>query len=337
MAELVFAAVLSHGPLLATDPGRWTLRASADRASKRLWFRGATYTYDELVQVRARDVSTFAAASSETERANRHASCQDALDRLAASFAAAQVDLAIVVGNDQRELLSDNLRPPILVIGAPTIQNLPLTDEERSALPPGVAEAEAGHCPPEGAEYPGASEPAQRVVATMIQHGIDVGWADSLPVGGKQRGIPHAFGFVYRRIMRDTPPPSIPIMINVGVEPNRPTASRCFAYGEALRQAVSALPSGLRVGILGSGGLSHFVVDEQLDETVMHSVRTGDMTGWRTIEEPLYEGNTGEIKNWIPVVGAVSGSALRLQQHDYVACYRTEAGTGSGMGFAAWY
>jgi 3-O-methylgallate 3,4-dioxygenase len=36
------------------------------------------------------------------------------------------------------------------------------------------------------------------------------------------------------------------------------------------------------------------------------------------------------------VASAAMNAGLAVQQADYVPCYRTEAGTGSGMGFVAW-
>jgi hypothetical protein len=336
MARLVFAAALSHGPLLATTPQQWTLRANADRASKKLWFRGEEMDYATLLERRRDDVDTFRTAASDTERTRRHQRCQVALDHLAARFAEARVDLAVVVGNDQRELLADQLRPALLVIGADQIANVPLTEEARSALPPGVAEAEDGHCPPDGAQYSGSPLAARAIVEGLITSEVDVGWSNALPTGGKQVGIPHAFGFVYRRVMRDAPPPSIPIVLNAVVEPNRPTSTRCFAYGNALLRAIDKIDPSVRVGLIASGGLSHFVVDEALDDVVMSAVRTGDLAMWKQLDDSRYEGNTGEIKNWMPVVEAATASGLHLDQADYVACYRTEAGTGSGMGFVTW-
>jgi hypothetical protein len=336
MAELVYAAALSHGPLLATEPQRWTLRAGADRSSTRLWFRGRQYSFDGLLHERDADVERFRLASQESARIEQHRSCQVSLDELAASFSAARVDLAVIVGNDQRELLSDNLRPPLLVIGADAIDNVALSGEERAGLPPGVAEAEEGHCPPDGAQYPGAFDAARAIVGSLIDGGVDVAWADSLPSGGKQRGIPHAFGFIYRRLMRDAPPPSIPVMVNAVVEPNRPSAQRCLRYGEVLLEAIRRLPDGLRVALVASGGLTHFVVDEEIDRVVMGSITASDLSTWMAVSEDVYEGNSGEIKNWIPVASAAIAAGMSVQQADYVPCYRTEAGTGSGMGFVSW-
>jgi hypothetical protein len=336
MADLVFAAALSHGPLLATPPEQWTVRAGADRSNQRLWFRGEMLGFDDLLVARADDVPRYAKAATEAERFARFRACQRALDELAQRFAEAEVDVAIVVGNDQREMFTDEVRPAALVIGAPTIPNVPLSPAELAALPPGVGLAEDGHCPPEGALYPGHPAAAMSLITALIANDIDAAWSAEFPTHGNQRGIPHAFGFVYRRLMRDAPPPTVPFCINSGIDPNKPTAKRCFAYGPALLDTIEALPDGLRVALVASGGLSHFVVDEQLDGRILEAIRHKDLEAWRSIDEAMYEGNSGEIKNWIPVASAAMASQLAVRQCDYIACVRTEAGTGSGMGFVAW-
>jgi hypothetical protein len=336
MADLVFAAALSHGPLLATPPEQWTVRADADRANQRLWFRGEALPYDTLLARRTDVVERYTIGSSEPERIARHGACQFALDELAQRFADACVDVAIIVGNDQREMFTDEVRPAALVLGAPVIPNVPLSAEEHAKLPPGVGLAEEGHCPPQGAEYPGHPDAALVLLKSLMSRGIDASWSSVFPTHGNQRGIPHAFGFVYRRLMRDVPPPTVPFCINSGIDPNKPTASRCFDYGPALLSAVDAMPDGLRVALVASGGLSHFVVDEDFDAQIMDAIKNNDLDAWRSIDESMYEGNSGEIKNWIPVASAAMSSHLTVQQADYVACVRTEAGTGSGMAFIAW-
>jgi len=64
-----------------------------------------------------------------------------------------------------------------------------------------------------------------------------------------------------------------------------------------------------RVGVIGSGGLSHFVVDEALDHHVLEILAKKD---------------------------AEAVEHLPMQLVDYVSSYRSEAGTGVGMAFAVW-
>ena len=49
---------------------------------------------------------------------------------------------------------------------------------------------------------------------------------------------------------------TVPLAVNVIQHP-LPTAARCWKLGRAIRRAVESLPDGLRVVVLGTGGMSH--------------------------------------------------------------------------------
>jgi seryl-tRNA synthetase len=55
-----------------------------------------------------------------------------------------------------------------------------------------------------------------------------------------------------------------------------------------------------------------------------------------SLGEPIFQAGTSEMKNWIPVAGAMAELGLEPQLVDYVPCYRTEAGTGNAMAFVYW-
>lgn len=340
MARIVGAVACSHGPLLSVEPARWGLRAAADRCGGAHWFRGVSYGFDALNALRE---SAFAASVTPAAQQIAYAACQRELDLLANHVQALRPELVLLVGNDQREVFRDELTPAIALYTGETIDNIPFSAEQRAKLPPGVAEAEIGHCPPDGARYPGASASAVAVVGSLMDQGFDVCTSARLPsfaaapgAPGRQHGIPHAFGFVYRRILADEPPPSIPVILNVGVPPNSLRTSRALALGRALAHAAQALPAGLRTVLVASGGLSHFVVDEELDRRVLAALARSDEDELRAIPESWFNGNTGEIKSWLVVAAALAHAGLRMTRSAYVPCYRTEAGTGSGMGFACW-
>jgi hypothetical protein len=334
MAELVLGMALSHGPMLSTPPAMWELRAGADRANPQHWYRGRPYAYAALAAERGR---SFESEASLEERSRRHAECQRALGALARRFAEARPDLAVVVGNDQLEVFKQDLLPAILVYVGEAIENIPLSEEQRAKLPPGIALAEDGHCPPQGAVYPGAPHEAQLILRSLVEQHFDAAQSVRLPKGpDRQHGIPHAFGFLYRNTMRDAPPPSIPVFLNVGVPPNQPTLRRCLDLGRALERAIAGLAAGRRVALLASGGLTHFVVDEDFDRRVLQAMQAGDLDALARLDETWFTGNTAEIKSWLPLLAAMQAQGKRMHLVDYVPCYRTEAGTGQGMAFAYW-
>ena len=334
MAAIVCGIATSHGPMLATPPTLWHLRADADRHNPAHHYRGERLDYAALLQRRA---PGFAAQVTAPAMAANFERCQRGLDMLAAHFADCQPDLVLILGNDQREVFLEDLLPAFTVFTGARIENIPLSADALARLPPGIAVAEEGHCPPGGATYPGAPLHADALVASLTAQGFDIATSARLPGGPeRQHGIPHAFGYVYRRILRDAPPPSVPVFTNVGVGLNRPTAQRCLAFGHALKQAIDGWPADLKVAVIASGGLTHFCIDEELDRRVLRALQERDEAALAAIPEALFAGNTAEIKSWLPLAAIMNDAARPLRWHDHVPCYRTEAGTGNAMGFACW-
>ena len=334
MAKIVCGIATSHGPMLATPPDMWHLRANADRKNPAHWYQGESLDYALLLQRRA---PGFAARVTPEAMAENFAKCQRALDTLADHFAESKPDLVLILGNDQREVFLEDLLPAFTVFTGNEVHNIPLTEAAKAKLPPGIAIAEEGHCPPEGATYPGAPEQANALVASLVAQEFDIATSARLPDSpDRQTGIPHAFGYVYRRIMRDVAPPSIPVFTNVGVGLNRPTAKRCLAFGHALKRAIDAMPDHLKVAVIASGGLTHFCIDEAQDQRVLGALQARDEAALAAIPEAMFGGNTSEIKSWLPLASIMNDAALDMRLVDYVPCYRTEAGTGNAMGFALW-
>jgi hypothetical protein len=320
--------------MLHTPPEQWQLRAGADRQSHALCYQGVLYDFAALAQLRA--PGPGAALELEHQR-SQLARCHAAFSVLAERFAAARVDLAVIVGNDQRELFLDDLTPAIAVSCGEQIDNLPASEAQKRAMPPGIAIAEPGHCPPTPAQYPGAPAFGDHVVGSLISEAFDIATSRRLPVGAQWRsGIPHAFGFVYRQLLRDAPPPSLPVILNAFFPPNQPTVRRCLALGHALARAIRSWPGSERVAVIGSGGLSHFVVDEALDRRILAAMSQGDEAALAALPEDLFQSGSGEIRNWLPVVAAMGDAGLSMRLVDYAPVYRSEAGTGCGMAFAHW-
>lgn len=90
------------------------------------------------------------------------------------------------------------------------------------------------------------------------------------------------------------------------------------------------------MAIIASGGLTHFVIEEDVDQEVIAGLLADDID--RVTRMPLSWFNSGnsEIRNWIVAAGALEDTDLRMRLVDYVPCYRSEAGTGCAMGFAEW-
>jgi hypothetical protein len=330
MAEIVLGIGTSHGPLLSTPPEQWDLRAKADRANKAHYYRGKSYDYESLLAERAPGFAKEIGIETRRERFER---CQRALDAVGEKFKAVAPDAFVIVGNDQREIFTDELTPAITVFRGKHIPNIPYTGHEDS---PGLAIAEKGNCPPEGATYAGAQDLADHIISSLAEDDFDLSQSTSLPKSAVRPGIPHAYGFIYHRVLADTPPPSVPIIFNVHYEPNRPAVRRCMALGQALRRAVKGWKGHNRVALVASGGLTHFVIDEDFDQAVLSAMERGDLDALSRLPESYFRVGTAEIKNWLPVIAAMTAEGKRFHKIDYVPCYRSEAGTGNAMAFVYW-
>ncbi|HYK58157.1 MAG TPA: hypothetical protein VEV85_01895, partial [Bryobacteraceae bacterium] len=75
---------------------------------------------------------------------------------------------------------------------------------------------------------------------------------------------------------------------------------------------------------------------EQFDREVLDALKRDDAAALSRLAENMFQSGTSEIKNWIAVAGAMAEAGLSMNLLDYVPCYRSEAGTGSAMGFVVW-
>jgi hypothetical protein len=128
--------------------------------------------------------------------------------------------------------------------------------------------------------------------------------------------------------------PAVPIMINTFYPPNRPSPARCVDFGVALREAIESFPGDARVAVIASGGLSHHVVDEELDAVAIKALHDGDLQALRDIPAHRLNGGSSELRNWMGM--APSAQGLREELAVYEAVYRNVAGMGGGMGIFAW-
>jgi 3-O-methylgallate 3,4-dioxygenase len=304
----------------------------ADRANKAHYYKGGTFDFERLAKLR--ESEQLGHQVSPDIWATRHAACRGAIAALADVFDRVKPDVAVIVGNDQMELFTNANIPAFAVYWGESILNHEYDAAQMAKLPPGIPVSVPGHIPPKGAVYPGQPELGRHIIASAMGDGFDVAALREFPAA--HQTIPHAFGFVYRQIMRDRPVPSVPVFTNTFYPPNQPTVRRCYDFGKSIVRAIQSWESDARVALIASGGLSHFVIDEQIDHIVLEALRTADISELAALGESIYQSGTSEIKNWIPVAGAMADLGLPMTLVDYVPCYRSEAGTGNGMGFVYW-
>ena len=335
MARITLGLGTSHGPMLSVRPESWLERVKADRTNPEHFFRGKTYTFDQLVELRKPE--KLAEQITLDVFRERHARCRQAIAKLADIFNEARPDIAVVVGNDQMEVFTSEHVPAFAVFWGEFVEGIPRTPEFLATLPPGIAEAELDRTPAEYTRYPTLPRLGRHVIQSVMHDGFDVSQITRLTTGEiGSNAIPHAWGFVYRRILRDRLVPHVPVFVNTFYPPNQPSAARCFDFGRSIARAIASWPSAESVAVIASGGLTHWVLDEAFDHMVLEALKSGDIAKLSEVPENIFQAGTSEIKNWITAAGIMSETRLEMDIVDYVPCYRSEAGTGNAMGFACW-
>lgn len=326
MARIVLGIGTSHTPMLSSPVEDMPLYVERDMGIDHLDRQGRPTTYAALLAAASPAVAGLAAGDL---LAGRHARAQADIARLAQVIAAARLDALIVVGDDQKEVLDDRNLPPLLVYWGATIRNNVYHGRYR---PEWLGRAAPGYFETDGPrDYPVHHQLARHVIDRLIADDFDVATANGLPDG---MGEGHAFGFVHRRLLTGDPVPVVPVFLNTYYPPSQPTPRRCHDIGRAIRRAVEAYPEDLRVGIVASGGLSHFLVDEEFDRAIIDALRAHDADALRSLPVAKLNAGSSEIRNWVCVAGAVEH--LSLDWVDYLPGYRTPAGTGTGICFAEW-
>ena len=324
MAKLVLGIGTSHTPMLNTPAEEWPCFIDRDGVRDFLDKEGRPASYEELL---TRVEPQVAGELTPQRFAARYAEAQAGVDHLKEAVRRAELDALIVVGDDHKEIYHDDNLPGFVIYHGETIRNVPLNgfsgpDWARRATARYYEEKEP-------CEYPVESRLALHLIGELVDREFDPVASDALPVG---KGEGHAFAFVRKRLMEDQSLPVVPVFINTYFPPNQPTPRRCYKLGQAIREAVESYPGDARIGIVGSGGLSHFVVDEELDRGIIDALARKDGEALQSLPRKKLNSGSSEIRMWIAVGGAVEH--LDMTWSHYVPGYRTPAGSGTGLGFA---
>jgi hypothetical protein len=315
MAELVLGMGTSHS--LIKDPSYWLHRG--DSAERFLRGRGL-----DLQQVPTRpELKSRLTLEQSTEDFER---CNAAVKALGDVLEDANVDTLLVVTN-----LHGTPRDDFQVIfGIYTGDSLPV-----SQLPNGdeAAGREPGAPLPEWATHPQPADPAlaRYVLDALIEDGFDVACMDHYKDG---TGIGHEHTVLYEDYIRKETA-LVPFQLSRYL-PNQATSARCYALGQALRRAIDSWESDKRVAIVASGGLSHQIVDEELDQDVISALLEKDRDLLCSLPRDRLNvlPGTAETLNWVTVAGATEDKQMTLL--GYVPSYWSMYGTGHGFTFAYW-
>jgi 3-O-methylgallate 3,4-dioxygenase len=329
MAEIVIGVASSHTPQLSSGVDMWLDHAERDRRNPQLLGKDARYhTYDELL----------AEADPAIEREltpaiweHKYQRCQQAIEALADSLVKANADIALVIGDDQRELFRDDGIPAFACFAGQELVDMPPSGEALERMPKGIRAASWAAHSDSLQHHRVQSALSAHVAERLARDDFDLTVFTQQPAG---RTLGHAFTFPRYRLGLPAETPIVPVFVNTYYPPNVPSAARSYEFGRALRRAVESWPHDARVAVVASGGLSHFVVDEELDHQVLDAFTSRDAAVLGSLSRDQLRSGTSEILNWIVAAGALEDLAPTVL--DYVPGYRSPAGTGAGMAFVRW-
>ena len=317
MAEIVIGIATSHSPQLSIRAKDWDYLLKKDETDPRL-------DYPSLLQ---RAKPGLAAELTPEKFRERDEACLKAVKDLGDALHSANPDAVVVFGDDQQEQFHDDNMPMFAIYHG---KALPVV-RHNNLRPAAWKDAEERGWAETAPEYETDHELAAYLVRALTEAEFDIARCNKLRA---EIGVGHAFSFLYRRVLPGGKLPMVPIMVNTYYPPNQPTPKRCYAFGQAVRRAIESWNSNKRVAIMASGGLSHVVIDEEVDAMVIDALKNKKPEVLFQLPRQRLRGGTSEILNWVALAGAMENRELKY--FEYVTTYRSPAATGCGMGFAYW-
>jgi len=320
MARIVLGVGTSHGPSIQTQPEEWARLAERDTRDPR-------FDYQDLLRTAKPGLDREVTLSAQRAR---HSAARRALNGLAEVISHAKLDVALVISNPHSVRRTDQHA----VFGVFRSAQFPIMQSGLLFDPDSVFRSQDEKRTSDELirSVPGNAELANHLIGSLIDQGFDVACIDALPEG---HTLDDAFTFPTNWLLGGTSLPIVPFLLSRDL-PNQATPQRCYDLGKAIRSAMDAWPTDARVGVIASGGLSHQVVDEELDQMVIRALADENIGALSKLARDRLNRAPGtpEILNWITVAGVMAPARLTLV--DYLPCYRSHAGTGHGVAFGYW-
>jgi hypothetical protein len=263
----------------------------------------------------------------------KHARVQEGFAVLRRKLADARPDVIVIFGDDQLECFDFSNYPAFSIYVGETFEGA-LTKED--APMGGITDSE----PAKKVRLKGHPDLGIALLTGMMKRGIDPAYSMDMPK--PQDGIGHSI-LRPAQSLTDLATPIVPVLINCYYAP-QPTAMRCYQVGRAAREIIDEFPDGLRVAVIGSGGLWHTPLkpdawlNEAFDEELLARMARGDARGMATYFDeyripesdasqkigvrgrtvtgmPAFggpQGGTREICNWIAAAGVAEGTTATI-------------------------
>ena len=326
MAKIIQGLATPHSPQLRVPGHKWRTLEEKDQKDPRINYKALL----EKAKVAKPDIE--AELVPELMQA-RYEATQKGLDTLRDLLSQAKPNVMVVIGDDQHEQFLDDLMPMFCIFRGNTLKEVAHSRGD-PALKGKMTGAwrEIASVNRKDRTYDACPELAEHMIHSLIQEGFDIAASNKL---NEEAGLGHAFTFIYQRLLPEGNIPMVPVMMNDFYPPNQPTPKRCYALGQALRAAIESWDVDMRVSVIASGGLSHVIMDEELDRMTLDGCLRKDKELLTSLPVERLIFGTTENRNWVAMAGAMEDKEMKLVG-DYVPGYRSLAATGCGMAFAVW-
>lgn len=327
MAKIVAGVGSSHSPTLLMEPAAWLRRGEVSDVKNPILYDedGRHVAFGELLERKGNSVVKELDMKLLQKRFEQNNAAIAEVERFLIDV---DPDIVLLIGDDHKEVYKEDNMPSLAVYWGDTI---PYRPKGLMKWPYESDLKTEMWYPQTDADYPVASAFALRLIGDLCERGFDPAHSKFYP---EDVSMTHSFGYVYHRMLKKKVFPVIPVSINSYYPPNQITPRRAFELGQALRASIEAWPEDLRVATLATGGLSHFVVDEEFDRAFLEIMRNGTVEDHAQLPREKLQSGNSELRCWSVLAGTVEGKEMTLV--DYVPCYRSQAGTGCGMAFAYW-
>lgn len=316
MAEIVLAFAASHGPTQTTPPEKWAAMGERDTQDARYDFKSL---HPKAGIEKEINLETFR---------EKYNAIQKAIADLGDVMREAAPDVIVVFSNPHGGVAPDIQQP---TFGVHLNDRPPLTEgaggqtNSKRDLGPSERLKEAFQFPTDG-------DLARHLMTGLIEEEFDVAANYQSRPGA---GLDSAFNLLYQAFETEAKTPYVPVLISRYL-PNQATPKRVYDFGQAVRRVIERWDSPKRVAVMGSGGLSHQIIDEELDHAVIDALEEGDSEALFGIDRVRLNRAPGtpEILNWVACAGVMAPKTMTLV--DYIPAYRSLQGTGHGNTFGYW-
>ncbi|HEU0022869.1 MAG TPA: hypothetical protein VFR55_14535 [Dehalococcoidia bacterium] len=295
MAEILGLGC-SHGPIILTPPESWA------KTRERMYSRIPNY------QPPGQMLEELGQDNGLSQDRRDHQRVIESFKVLRDRLHEWDPDVLMIIGDDQAENFKQDNLPPFCIYTGSEVEGYPF---QRAAARVNLWDA----APDTRFSFQCPKDFSQAMRNALIRDGFDL--ASSSSLNGWEWGLAHAIINPLVFLDPDGKFPLLPLFVNCYGEeagpdyPPRPTPSRCYQLGQAIRRFLDTRSE--RIAVVASSSWSHSFlahkfqcreIDIETDRRYLEWVRQGQGSKLAEVSpQELQESGDHEILNWIIALG----------------------------------